>query len=61
MARTKGPVERKKMMTILLSDEEYEQIKALAAHEGVDVSTYVRSVFRAAWRKHEAKEGRNTK
>lgn len=55
MSRTKGPIERTKMMTILLSEEEHDRIRALAADRGLDVSSFVRSVFRDAWKKFEVK------
>lgn len=57
MVRPKGPIERRKMMTILLSEEEHEQIRQLAARAGLDVSSYVRSWIRSETEKH-LKKGR---
>lgn len=57
MPRTKGPIDRPKMLTVLLSEEEHEQIRQLAGRAGLDISSYVRTWIRTEAEKH-LKRGR---
>lgn len=46
MPRTKGPITRDYTLTVLLSDEERDLLRDLAARAGLDVSSYLRTWIR---------------
>ena len=46
MARTKGPVDRPHRLNMTMSDEERDLATALAAHEQLSISDYIRRLLR---------------